>query len=415
MRSRYASVAVPAGAAALALSFIASATAQSPTPSPAAVDDYQQRKVAACTAQEISGERTYAFRTLPREPLPKGFYGKKPWLLRVLGWVPGVSRLAGAPDESAFRSFEGSYPSRTKPFFESSRSRAIRLEAEARLKSFDAEADAAWQRWLAENPKADDDAKLSAESRLRTDGLALARAASFDWRAFGIDVGPAGNQGYGCNLCWAFAAVDAVNASRQIMRRRRGIDIPEGVELPPPSVRQLVSCMGAKAPYCIENWPSEAFTFMVDQGLPLGGSIVYVADPKTGPICDPDDRLNALTWDYVAAAPGGTATADEIKRALVMYGPVVAAMNFDSCLELYDDGIFNEEVTRGANHFVLIIGWSDDKQAWLVKNSWGTDWGDGGFGWIKYQSNLIGRGASFVIPDPVREKQLIEKYKNNAQ
>ena len=55
------------------------------------------------------------------------------------------------------------------------------------------------------------------------------------------------------------------------------------------------------------------------------------------------------------------------------------------------------------NHDVLLIGWDDDKGAWLIKNSWGTDWGntgghgtDKGYMWIAYGSNNIGFGSAWV-------------------
>jgi C1A family cysteine protease len=33
---------------------------------------------------------------------------------------------------------------------------------------------------------------------------------------------------------------------------------------------------------------------------------------------------------------------------------------------------------------VLIIGWDESTHEWIIKNSWGTDWGDEGFGRISY-------------------------------
>jgi cathepsin L len=48
------------------------------------------------------------------------------------------------------------------------------------------------------------------------------------------------------------------------------------------------------------------------------------------------------------------------------------------------------------NHAVLLIGWDDEKQAWLIKNSWGEQWGEKGFAWIKYGSNNIGVFAAWV-------------------
>ena len=51
---------------------------------------------------------------------------------------------------------------------------------------------------------------------------------------------------------------------------------------------------------------------------------------------------------------------------------------------------------RDRNHAIALIGWDDTKGAWLLRNSWGTDWGMGGYMWIKYNSNNVGRRAAWV-------------------
>ena len=62
----------------------------------------------------------------------------------------------------------------------------------------------------------------------------------------------------------------------------------------------------------------------------------------------------------------------------------------------YKGGVFNEKTEGKVGHVVLLIGWDDDRQAWLVKNSWGEKWGEKGFGWIKYGSNNIGQFAAWI-------------------
>ena len=52
----------------------------------------------------------------------------------------------------------------------------------------------------------------------------------------------------------------------------------------------------------------------------------------------------------------------------------------------------------------MLVGWDDNKQAWLIKNSWGKDWGEDGFGWVKYDSNNIGLFAAWIQPSPINRE-----------
>jgi cathepsin L len=45
---------------------------------------------------------------------------------------------------------------------------------------------------------------------------------------------------------------------------------------------------------------------------------------------------------------------------------------------------------------VILIGWDNKKQAWLIKNSWGEDWGEKGYAWVLYGSNRIGAWSTWA-------------------
>jgi len=54
-----------------------------------------------------------------------------------------------------------------------------------------------------------------------------------------------------------------------------------------------------------------------------------------------------------------------------------------------------------------LIGWDDSKQSWLLRNSWSTTWGMGGYCWINYNSNNIGYGAIWCVAK--KNKVLIKR------
>ncbi len=79
--------------------------------------------------------------------------------------------------------------------------------------------------------------------------------------------------------------------------------------------------------------------------------------------------------------------------------------------------IYNQDFDLGANHEVGLVGWKDDyvftnykdkdgqplKGAWIMRNSWGSDWGDGGYAYVSYyDTSLAGGVTSVVEADPLR-------------
>lgn len=188
---------------------------------------------------------------------------------------------------------------------------------------------------------------------------------SVDWRDHGV-VSAVKNQG-GCGSCWAFAATETVESAYAVSSGNL-------VELAP---QTYVSCM-ANPDQCGGSGGCQgaiaelAFNYTVDKGIPLSEDFPYTASNS-----ECIDYTPAVKVDgYVTLPPNN---ADALATALSTIGPVavsVAASQFS----LYGGGIFTGCTgSTGAeiNHAVQAVGYADDY--WLIRNSWGASWGEGGY------------------------------------
>jgi cathepsin L len=213
--------------------------------------------------------------------------------------------------------------------------------------------------------------------------------ASFDWTKWG-KVSPVRYQGT-CGSCWDFASVSALESSILI---RYNADI----ELSPQYVLDntlFSSCQGGS--------PAEAMTVLMVLGSAKESDVPYTGN-KSGPRAVFDNPYRALIWSFVGN--GLAPTGAEMKLNLLLHGPLAVGMYASDQFVNYTGGIYDSfdvptaaEIRKNlgpANHVVTLVGWDDEKLAWRIKNSWGTTWGENGFGWVKYGTNFIGTGAVWV-------------------
>lgn len=208
------------------------------------------------------------------------------------------------------------------------------------------------------------------------------------------------NQG-DCNGCWAVAALNAYHYSYEIGKQRIHLRYPmsNGVMGVPPRIvryfshQALISCAGGGRG-CGGGWHGTAFNYLVEYGATE--EFTPCKERKV------NEDFKALTWDYVNYPPDKIPTKIQLKTALLEHGPLVVLVRITEAFQAYQGGIFNERAPGEVNHAVVLIGWDDAKRAWLIQNSWGSNWGVktdqgyGGYMWIAWDSNSVGKYAAWV-------------------
>ncbi len=213
--------------------------------------------------------------------------------------------------------------------------------------------------------------------------------ASYNWCDYGICT-PVKNQG-SCGSCWAFATVGPLELN-VMWKDGREVDLSE---------QWLVSC-NQEGWGCGGGWWAHDYhQFATD---PCGGTgTVDEADfpySATDEACDcPYDHEYLIDgWAYVDAdvdIPSIAAT----KQALLDYGPLSVACCVNSAFQGYTGGVFNGPTCSDINHGVTLVGWDDNQGTsgvWIIRNSWGPGWGEGGYMRIEYGVCDMCYGAAVV-------------------
>ncbi|GMF41354.1 unnamed protein product [Phytophthora fragariaefolia] len=221
---------------------------------------------------------------------------------------------------------------------------------------------------------------------------------SVDWTAKdgGKYMTPIKNQGT-CGSCWAFTGVSVVESRYAI---------ENDVQATPLSVEQVLSCsslldhirskfpdnMTSSSQGCSGGMPFLTYTYLSlakPHGLSCDSSIPYVmATNETDPACPSTHTAEvAVAWernvsDYEVIAPNEKA----LLRA-VAQGPVTA--NIDATgdgFRHYAGGIYDAKdcLSDGdeINHAVVIVGFGETDAGdkfWIIRNTWGTMWGEDGY------------------------------------
>lgn len=223
------------------------------------------------------------------------------------------------------------------------------------------------------------------------------------------------NQG-NLGVCWAFAGIALLES--KLKNRYGETDWSEN------HMRYALSSDGGNQYGFVRNNDGGGNAQMVAayymRGI-LGGPVQEKNDPYVNNNASRSvDATNAIKRElklknvsYIPDLVSGTAGSNydyrsQIKKAISDAGAVGVSYYSDDNKYKYADTINRTGVTSfytdntGTNHGVVVVGWDDNYSsdnflssqkpsgngAWLVKNSWGVDWGDGGYFWMSYYTPI---------------------------
>ena len=207
--------------------------------------------------------------------------------------------------------------------------------------------------------------------------------AAVDWRLQGV-VTAVKDEGQ-CDASWAFAATGLVESDSAI---RTGT-------LKNLSEQQLLDCTGGGSG-CGGGSPIAGLrTVIAKGGLATGAAYPYTAVAGTCKATVP-----------VATIPGAGRVPPGDEASLEYYvsqGPVLALIDASrQSFQLYTSGIYADPDCGkdSPTQAVLIVGYGTtplDHDYWIVKNSWGTSWGNAGYVWIARNNDNQCGIASYAL------------------
>ena len=234
------------------------------------------------------------------------------------------------------------------------------------------------------NPENEFENDTKLKERIYLDGKPKQVPSSLDYRSQMNEVKDQGN----CGSCWSFCSTSVleavVNIKKNILKKF--------------SEQQLIDCDSTDNG-CDGGHPQNAFQFIKDNdGLTYESNYPYEEVKGT---CKSVNNKYTLTG-FKRVTDGDE---DNLKELLNNYGPIAIGMDASPvAFQLYSKGtIFSNDNCKKLvlNHCVTLVGYGSnaDGDYWIIRNSWGTAWGDNGYFLLARNKNNmcgVGRDSNYV-------------------
>jgi len=196
-----------------------------------------------------------------------------------------------------------------------------------------------------------------------------------DWVAAGATT-PVKNQ-LQCGSCWTFSATETIESANIIAKK-----ISTSTWLAP---QEIVDC-DTEGSGCEGGWPSQAMQWVIGEG----GQDTESSYPYTG-----QDGTCASSQGTVGATIRSVVQVSQSES--VMYSTLASKMPLSICADAepwqdYSSGILTaDQCSNNIDHAIQLTGYNPSQGGyWIVRNSWGADWGENGFIWLQYGQDTCG-------------------------
>jgi cathepsin L len=212
--------------------------------------------------------------------------------------------------------------------------------------------------------------------------------AAWDWRNTKNIVNPIKNQGQ-CGSCWAFSAVATMEGA---VNKKKG-------SLTSFSEQQVVDCCNGGANTCsVGGQMYQGVEYGIKNGMELESSYPYTGTSGGGCKYSASKVASKDVAGYTNVTSGDE---DALKSAAYTQPIVSVGIDASSIFfqlystGVYDDTIFCKSDANDLDHGVAVVGYGTDskskKDYWIVRNSWGTTWGQQGYIWmVRNKKNQCG-------------------------